>query len=633
MKKYTLSHIILPINCSELSWRRGNPKILMERAESAAGMDLSTTFSQVVFQDIPHSYPPNVPVICCYTLTSAIQPNSRDWVGIFKVGWSNKKDYHTFVWVEPSEDRKGEEPIKKQVVFTAYYLPKDDADFFQFCYVDCNGQVRGASTPFCFKSPVELSTDYSLENDIMVITTQENVDQRERENEELVRELRQQKELNETLSKTLKEQQQEIDHLKLSNEESHQAYRQLEMQQQTSRELVQPTQSAKPMDDSYKTMEDQLEKNKRVLAELNMEMQQLKEQNEFLTSSQEQQKEVDHFTSLTTVSEKYEKALTQIKQLKSERAELKENVEGLRLEITQLSTRLKQLDQESNKLKDTIQLLQLDLQSSEKEKDKLSTELSSMGCLTYHLEGLKTENKALRRSLSEQEKQPLQKLDSDLTVKCEALNSQLKEAETQLHKEQQASENSRRRAEHLERDLKEARERIESVVLTSEHLKLKSSKEEMFLIELREKIQEKDNIADIIKKESEELSEENQGLKRDIERLREELAELRAAPVSVHYSNPYGSEPEPTHNTEQNQETLTESLQFGNPYELPGTAANPEQEELYLECRHCHEYFPGITTEELEQHELSHRVCPFCTLICDDMEQASYEDHVYSHEV
>ena len=43
--------------------------------------------------------------------------------------------------------------------------------------------------------------------------------------------------------------------------------------------------------------------------------------------------------------------------------------------------------------------------------------------------------------------------------------------------------------------------------------------------------------------------------------------------------------------------------------------------------------FPGITLEELEQPEQSHRVCPFCTLICDDMGQAEFEDHVYSHEI
>uniref|UniRef100_A0A3Q2YMJ1 SKICH domain-containing protein n=1 Tax=Hippocampus comes TaxID=109280 RepID=A0A3Q2YMJ1_HIPCM len=53
---------------------------------------------EVVFRDIPHSYPPATSVSCCYTLAAHFQPSPRDWVGIFKVGWSTIKDYHTFVW-------------------------------------------------------------------------------------------------------------------------------------------------------------------------------------------------------------------------------------------------------------------------------------------------------------------------------------------------------------------------------------------------------------------------------------------------------------------------------------------------------------------------------------------------------
>lgn len=43
------------------------------------------TFSQVLFVDISQSYPPATPVTCRYTLTPALQPQPRDWVGIFKV--------------------------------------------------------------------------------------------------------------------------------------------------------------------------------------------------------------------------------------------------------------------------------------------------------------------------------------------------------------------------------------------------------------------------------------------------------------------------------------------------------------------------------------------------------------------
>ncbi|XP_064858420.1 calcium-binding and coiled-coil domain-containing protein 2-like isoform X5 [Oncorhynchus nerka] len=654
-------------------------------------MELSTNFSQVVFQEIPNSYVSNVALTCCYTLTAAIQPNPRDWVGIFKVGWSTTKDYHTFVWVEPSLDLIGLEPVRKKVLFTAYYLPKDDSAFYQFCYVDSNGQVRGASTPFCFKTPGEQSTDCSLENDLLVIITQEKVEQREREKEELVMELGQLKEQNETLRSALKEQQQEIDHLKLSNEELYQA----DGNTENARKHEELTQNTKLMDDSHRGQEEQVDKSEREKEELTMELGQLKEQNESLTCAlKEQQQEIDHLKeskkelvqlvsklekqqentreheelaqnfksldesqrgqeSLTPICEKYERALIKIKQLKKEREVLRGKVEVQIVEIAQLSPRLKESERESHRLKAHIQLLQVDLQSSkkekkcsalkeqqqqvdlqssEKEKEKLSAALHRVCGVTHDLHDLKTGNKALRRSLSEQEQQPLQMVDSDWKEQYQALLGQLEEAQTLLHKELQASNNTRKRAEQAERELEELKECMESTAMTSDQTKQKSSKLEMQLSELNKIIEEKENMAEIAKVEKEELSRENQDLKRDIERLRKEVDDVQAAPVPMQHPNPYGSSTDPTPNKEQQQEALADSLHSWNPYETPGTATNLE-EELSLECRHCHESFPGITRDELELHEHSHRVCPFCMLICDGMEQALYEDHVYSHEV
>uniref|UniRef100_A0A3Q4IFN2 SKICH domain-containing protein n=1 Tax=Neolamprologus brichardi TaxID=32507 RepID=A0A3Q4IFN2_NEOBR len=78
------------------------------------------TFSQVVFVDIPQSYLPSTHVTCSYTLNAAFQPNPRDWVGIFKVGWTTTKDYHTFVWVEPCIDVVGEQTVTRQAFFKGF---------------------------------------------------------------------------------------------------------------------------------------------------------------------------------------------------------------------------------------------------------------------------------------------------------------------------------------------------------------------------------------------------------------------------------------------------------------------------------------------------------------------------------
>lgn len=57
-----------------------------------------------------------------------------------------------------------------------YYVPNDDGEFYQFCYVTHKGEIRGASTPFLFRanSPSEdelLTVEDECNSDILVVTT------------------------------------------------------------------------------------------------------------------------------------------------------------------------------------------------------------------------------------------------------------------------------------------------------------------------------------------------------------------------------------------------------------------------------------------------------------------------------
>lgn len=58
---------------------------------------------------------------------------------------------------------------------SGYYLPNDDGEFYQFCYVTHKGEIRGASTPFQFRtsSPVEelLTMEDEGNSDMLVVTT------------------------------------------------------------------------------------------------------------------------------------------------------------------------------------------------------------------------------------------------------------------------------------------------------------------------------------------------------------------------------------------------------------------------------------------------------------------------------
>ncbi|KAK2516610.1 Calcoco2 [Columba livia] len=137
-------------------------------------------FSQVVFNNVQKFYVPGGDVTCQYTLTQNMVPRGKDWVGIFRVGWKTTREYYTFMWAPlPSDthsDTNSGAGAQHQIQFKAYYLPKDD-EYYQFCYVDQDGVVRGASVPFQFRAETE--------DDILVVTTQGEVEELELQNKNL----------------------------------------------------------------------------------------------------------------------------------------------------------------------------------------------------------------------------------------------------------------------------------------------------------------------------------------------------------------------------------------------------------------------------------------------------------------
>ncbi|XP_036399499.1 calcium-binding and coiled-coil domain-containing protein 2 [Megalops cyprinoides] len=583
----------------------------------------TSTYSQVVFSDVPQSYPPNIPVKCGYAMTAAFQPHRRDWVGIFKVGWNTTRDYYTFVWATPSADPMGEEPLGQHVMFDAYYLPKEDGEFYQFCYVDSSGQVRGASIPFRFESPPESSLEYSMGSDLLVITTQEQVEQVEKEKEELHKEMEKQKETVEILRSELDERLLEIRRLRDSNTELAESVGRLEQEQ---------AQSKKEREEERELWAQQQQRERETLLSqqgaIQVQLAQSSMGLEFQRGKEELQQTV------STLQEKYERAVSKISQLKQERDELKEKGEAQEVEITQLSSRVRELEQEKQqgheelcKLQDNIQLLQVDLQSSQKECVKLAGELRGLRVQADEAEGLRRENQALQRTLSGQEEHKRE--DDGRQAQCEALASELQEVKAKLCQEKRSSEEARRRAEQARQELQEAKEDLEQRIISFQQKEMINNKVEIQLMEARQTIAEQANIVEIVQGEKKELSQENQDLRRDNQRLRDELAHLQAAspPASIplQYPNPYSPQSVPS----GTQSPGTGSLLYENVVDTP--AIQDTAEELRV-CRYCQEIFPDISQQELEQHEGSHKVCPFCMFICDSMEQREFEEHVYSHE-
>uniref|UniRef100_A0A2K5DJP2 UBZ1-type domain-containing protein n=1 Tax=Aotus nancymaae TaxID=37293 RepID=A0A2K5DJP2_AOTNA len=135
----------------------------------------TSNFAHVIFQNVAKSYLPNAHLECHYTLTPYIHPHPKDWVGIFKVGWSTAHDYYTFSWSPMPEHYVEGLTVNCVLAFQGYYLPNDDGEFYQFCYVTHKGEIRGASTPFQFRaaSPVEelLTMEDEGNSDMLVVTT------------------------------------------------------------------------------------------------------------------------------------------------------------------------------------------------------------------------------------------------------------------------------------------------------------------------------------------------------------------------------------------------------------------------------------------------------------------------------
>ncbi|XP_025959537.1 tax1-binding protein 1 isoform X3 [Dromaius novaehollandiae] len=147
----------------------------IQEVPSSASALQTSNFAHVIFQNVAKSYLPNTHLECHYTLTQFIHPHQKDWVGIFKVGWSTARDYYTFLWSPMPENYMEGSTVNCVLTFQGYYLPNDDGEFYQFCYVTHKGEIRGASTPFQFRtsSPVEdlLTMEDEGNSDMLVVTT------------------------------------------------------------------------------------------------------------------------------------------------------------------------------------------------------------------------------------------------------------------------------------------------------------------------------------------------------------------------------------------------------------------------------------------------------------------------------
>ncbi|XP_028850190.1 calcium-binding and coiled-coil domain-containing protein 1 [Denticeps clupeoides] len=118
---------------------------------------------KVEFRNVGSTYFPESRVECHYTLTPQHTWAGSDWIGLFKVGWTSVKDYHTFVWaLAPAGYAEGDS-ANCCVHFQASYLPRPSAQPYQFVYVAGRGEVCSHSAPFSFSAPKPLEEMVAVE--------------------------------------------------------------------------------------------------------------------------------------------------------------------------------------------------------------------------------------------------------------------------------------------------------------------------------------------------------------------------------------------------------------------------------------------------------------------------------------
>nr|XP_056713352.1 tax1-binding protein 1 isoform X1 [Euleptes europaea] len=358
----------------------------------------TSNFAHVVFQNVAKSYLPNVHLECHYTLTPYIRPHQKDWVGVFKVGWSTARDYYTFVWSPMPENYADGSTVNCVLSFQGYYLPNDDGEFYQFCYVTHKGEIRGASTPFQFRtsSPVEelLTMEDEGNSDMLVVTTKAGL-------------------LEFKIEKTMKEKEELLKITTCLEKETLQLRDQVErLEEELTRE--------KERCDQY---EAQQKHNLKTVETLKTENEEFKKKYEEVTSKVLQLEE-----DIMTVTQK---AIAKETELDS----LKDKLKKVVLEKEQLECQLKTE-------KDEKELYKIHLKNTEIENTKLASEVQALKNLDGNKENLiayyKEEVGRLQLCVAEKEK--LKRaflLTSSNKEEASILKEQLRKAEDQIQASRQ----------------------------------------------------------------------------------------------------------------------------------------------------------------------------------------------------
>uniref|UniRef100_A0A1A8JLA0 Phosphatidylinositol 4,5-bisphosphate 5-phosphatase A n=1 Tax=Nothobranchius kuhntae TaxID=321403 RepID=A0A1A8JLA0_NOTKU len=170
------------------SWLGGATKVIQHRYQSHMGFTISDHKPVSALFSLQFPFRLDIPLVelqvnkeWCkasdaavrFTVTSAYQRSSWDWVAIYKVGFRHHKDYQAYVWA------KGEHAT--QVTFSEEDLPRDDCEFILGYYSHIMNSIVGLSSLIQIKMPAHSpsvcrsgSSDVSSEDDSTLVLLASN---------------------------------------------------------------------------------------------------------------------------------------------------------------------------------------------------------------------------------------------------------------------------------------------------------------------------------------------------------------------------------------------------------------------------------------------------------------------------
>ncbi|XP_039550460.1 tax1-binding protein 1 homolog B isoform X4 [Pimephales promelas] len=404
--------------------------LFLEGTAASSTMETSN-FAHVIFQNVGKSYLPHAALECHYTLTQFIKPNPKDWVGIFKVGWSTARDYYTFLWSPLPDNYTEGTAINRSVVFQGYYVPNDDAEFYQFCYVTHKGEIRGASTPFQFRanSPTEeelLTVEDEGGSDILVVTTKASY--LEQKMEQILQE---KKELLENLDLFQKERDELID-------EKNRVQKEYELEQESSAQLRKDVQELQL---SAQSLQEEKEEMKRRMEESTARLLQLEEDLIGVT-----QKGLQKETELDCLKDRVKKLTLEKEALECQLKNEKDEKELYKGESNALKEQLRQKEEQLQATQQQANMLKAELRDSSNARDRSMADLYRIRL----------------------EAESLKKGQTEARAECSRLEKQLEEMKNSTQQEAQCKETEGLAVVEMQREIEDLRLRLQ---MAAEHYK------------------------------------------------------------------------------------------------------------------------------------------------------------------